>query len=67
MGGNYIMWAHIFDVIDRDGNQLIDFRDYLFTLSIAKNGTPEEKLFLAFQMFDMGTFQLQTDLTIHAR
>lgn len=44
---------HIFRTYDIDTNGIIDFREFMTTVSIAQRGTMEEKLKWAFRLYDM--------------
>jgi len=44
--------SHVFRQYDKDNNGVIDFREFVTTLSIASRGTPQEKLHWAFQLYD---------------
>jgi len=43
----------IFNVFDTDKDGSINFREFVFALSVMTRGTPDEKLEFAFQMFDI--------------
>ena len=44
---------HVFKAYDADGNGVIDFQEFMSTLSIAAKGTVEEKLKWAFHLYDL--------------
>ncbi|KAF0976210.1 hypothetical protein FDP41_004885 [Naegleria fowleri] len=52
-GGHLQMWNHIFNVLDKDENGLLDAKDFLIACNIGVNGTPEEKLYFAFKVYDI--------------
>jgi Ca2+-binding EF-hand superfamily protein len=39
--------------IDTTNSGTIDFREFMLVLHLTTNGTPEEKLTLAFRMYDL--------------
>lgn len=43
----------MFDSFDKDKNGFIDFREYAIVIGIKKNGSLEDKLKMAFNMFDI--------------
>jgi len=44
---------HIFRMYDQDKNGVIDFQEFMITVSIAQRGTKEEKLKWAFRLYDL--------------
>jgi len=43
----------IFHAIDTDHNNIIDWKEWLFYLSVTSSGTPEEKLDFHFHIYDL--------------
>lgn len=43
---------NIFRAYDQDGNGLVDFQEFMRTMSVTSKGTISEKLEWAFQMYD---------------
>ena len=41
----------VFRAIDKDGNGTIEFEEFLFFLKVARRGSPEERLRIAFQLY----------------
>ena len=59
--------AFVFDVFDKDGNESIDFREFICALSITSRGNMDEKLNWAFQLYDIdgnGTISFDEMLSI---
>ncbi|KAF8568550.1 hypothetical protein P879_03285 [Paragonimus westermani] len=46
-------YEHLFRTFDQDASGNIDFTEFLTAISITQNGSPEEKLDLAFQLYDI--------------
>ncbi|BHF66854.1 neuronal calcium sensor [Sparganum proliferum] len=46
-------YAHLFRTFDQDKSGQIDFSEFLTAISITQSGSPEEKLGLAFQLYDI--------------
>ncbi|GAA48711.1 Neurocalcin-delta [Clonorchis sinensis] len=46
-------YEHLFRTFDQDGSGNIDFTEFLTAISITQSGDPEEKLDLAFQLYDI--------------
>uniref|UniRef100_A0A5K3F872 Neuronal calcium sensor 2 n=1 Tax=Mesocestoides corti TaxID=53468 RepID=A0A5K3F872_MESCO len=46
-------YAHLFRTFDQDNSGHIDFSEFLSAISITQSGSPEEKLSLAFQLYDI--------------
>merc|ERR1712128_386457 len=44
---------HVFRTFDSDKNGVIDFKEFLLTIDVTSNGSPEEKLNWAFRMYDV--------------
>ena len=44
---------HVFRVYDLDGNGVISFTEFLTTLHVAANGSPDDKLRASFRMYDI--------------
>jgi len=44
--------AMIFDVFDRDGNNVMDLREYLIMCGMTRAGTVEQRLGASFELFD---------------
>jgi len=44
---------HIFRMYDKDGNGLIDFREFMLVLHVLMHGTPEDNLKEIFRIFDI--------------
>ncbi|KAJ1549956.1 hypothetical protein HK096_009506 [Nowakowskiella sp. JEL0078] len=47
-GAQYLFLERLFDAFDLDGNQKIDFREFIQGLSVFLKGTPEEKMECVF-------------------
>ncbi|ESO07352.1 hypothetical protein HELRODRAFT_170685 [Helobdella robusta] len=43
---------HVFKRYDTDNNGVVDFKEFITTLSVASRGTNEEKLMWAFKLYD---------------
>ena len=43
---------HVFRRYDQDGDGVINFKEFMTTLSVASRGTPDEKLSWAFKLYD---------------
>ena len=56
--------GHVFHQYDQDKNGVIDFREFVTTLSIASRGTPKEKLHWAFQLYDKDNSGFLTEAEI---
>ena len=53
-GGNADKFSeNVFRTFDTDKSGTIDFREFMLVLHLTTNGTPEEKLTLAFRMYDL--------------
>lgn len=50
--GNVFL-ERLFDAFDVDGDQTVDFREFINGLSVFVKGTPEEKLELSFKLYDI--------------
>ncbi|XP_013380849.1 neuronal calcium sensor 2 [Lingula anatina] len=46
-------YEHVFRTFDEDNSGAIDFKEFLVAISITKSGEPEEKLALAFRLYDI--------------
>ncbi|CAH8620354.1 unnamed protein product [Dicrocoelium dendriticum] len=46
-------YDHLFRTFDQDASGNIDFSEFLTAISITQSGSPEEKLDLAFQLYDI--------------
>ncbi|CAL8076605.1 unnamed protein product [Calicophoron daubneyi] len=46
-------YEHLFRTFDADASGCIDFNEFLTAINITQSGTPEEKLELAFQLYDI--------------
>jgi len=44
---------HMFQLIDQDGNGFVSFREFLDVIAIFSRGSPEDKLKLMFDMYDV--------------
>ena len=44
---------HVFRAFDNDGNGYIDFKEFMLSVNCVTNGSPEDKLKLAFKMYDI--------------
>jgi Ca2+-binding EF-hand superfamily protein len=44
---------HVFRTFDKDNSGKIDFKEFLLAINITSGGKPEEKLELAYQMYDI--------------
>ncbi|TPX33521.1 hypothetical protein SmJEL517_g03606 [Synchytrium microbalum] len=52
-GAQYLFLERLFDAFDLDGNQSIDFREFISGLSCFLKGSAEEKMELSFRVFDV--------------
>ncbi|KND03474.1 uncharacterized protein SPPG_00957 [Spizellomyces punctatus DAOM BR117] len=52
-GAQYLFLERLFNAFDLDGNERIDFREFIQGLSVFMKGTPEEKMELSFRLYDM--------------
>ncbi|KAL3312673.1 hypothetical protein Ciccas_008732 [Cichlidogyrus casuarinus] len=60
-----MFYEHLFRTFDQDNSGNIDFTEFLSAISVTQTGTPEEKLELAFQLYDIdrnGTIE-ETEMT----
>nr|CAH8850841.1 unnamed protein product [Trichobilharzia regenti] len=48
-----LFYEHLFRTFDQDASGSIDFNEFLTAISITQSGSPEEKLELAFQLYDI--------------
>jgi len=46
-------WEYFYTALDKDGNGSVDFKEWLIGMYIHQNGTVEEKLELAFKVYDI--------------
>jgi len=44
---------YVFNALDKDGSGRIDFQEFIMSISIAQNGSIEDKLAWAFDLFDL--------------
>merc|ERR1719369_112759 len=52
--GNSVNFSeNMFRVFDTDNTGVINFREFLVAMNITSNGTPEEKLSFAFNLYDV--------------
>ncbi|KAI9096606.1 hypothetical protein DFS34DRAFT_650699 [Phlyctochytrium arcticum] len=52
-GAQYLFLERLFNAFDLDGNQRIDFKEFIKGLSTFMKGTPEEKMELSFRLYDI--------------
>merc|ERR1711974_553586 len=45
--------SHVFRIFDSDGNDFLDFKEFLMAIDIANRDTDEDKLKWAFRLYDM--------------
>lgn len=57
---------HVFRHYDRDGNGVIDFREFVTTLSVASKGSVTEKLQWAFKLYDIDGNGYLSEQEIHS-
>ena len=56
----------VFDQYDKDKSGVVDFKEFILTLSVASRGSANEKLLWAFQLYDRdGNGQLTHDEIVH--
>jgi len=48
-----LFYEHLFRTFDQDDSGNIDFREFIIAISTTQSGNPEEKLNLAFQLYDI--------------
>lgn len=51
-GGSPALWEEIFDAFNTDGDDRIDFKEYIIGISMVTNGESQDKLKWAFQLYD---------------
>ncbi|KAK2141015.1 hypothetical protein LSH36_1183g00008 [Paralvinella palmiformis] len=46
-------YEHVFRTFDQDGSGKIDFKEFLQAIGVTQDGNPEDKLELAFRLYDI--------------
>ncbi|KAL6058532.1 Guanylyl cyclase-activating protein 1 [Balamuthia mandrillaris] len=65
-GGTEAMWEELFDAFNTDGDDKIDFKEFVIGLSLVIHGNTEEKLKWAFKLYDLdGNGVLDRNEVVH--